>query len=603
MNTALISFGIRSVVRLGRISSDALEQQARDAPAVFPLIQAADFNAKSYVAGFFTRSGNKEFVIGDDAPYAEFWNVNKPKSDAASIDALLTAAMKIDTERAGGLDRTVRTGAAVMVRQWSDTAAPVSPWARIILAAGDIVLEYVAANPSVIDGDGTGEKLIAAYARNLSELLPDDGEFGAKEQFLQRLAGAFLRAGLSTATENPRWLASEDHVAELIKATAGPLRDAFPDDITEQLRWHAVTDALVGPAATAALRTMAEHQVAFLGDDFDPDRAAGALTRAVFLEAAESGLQTQFTKDGLLGLYAAVLGVAAEQPQLFIRSDGGAEEAFARDIFAGFMTVLKDAPPPFDREVGLELAGVALDTVGRHVHRFAGTSDWQSTAADLLKAITDRLSRALADNEKLRDVFTSSQLTELGRVLLTNIAGTPRMVLGSGNEAWEGVLRAVASAMAADEELLLGGDDWIRIAAVAAEEAAANPGRLFELDASDPDDVLAGKLITTLLGAAAEATRAPDRKARNVLYGATLRKAIEIALRATAGNVGDTREHLAKIDEVVRKLNELVTDNHERYGNKEWLQIFRQLLAGALDGRAPAELTTELADQLLQGAG
>ena len=150
MNTALITFGIQSVVRLGRISRDALEQHARDAKAVFPSIEPANFDPKVYVAAFFSKDANKGFVKGSGAPYAEFWSGSKPKSDAVSIDALLTAAMKIDTERTGGLDRAARASGALMVRQWSDTAAPVSPWARIVLAAGDIVLEYVAANPAVI---------------------------------------------------------------------------------------------------------------------------------------------------------------------------------------------------------------------------------------------------------------------------------------------------------------------------------------------------------------------------------------------------------------------------------------------------------------------
>jgi hypothetical protein len=56
---------------------------------------------------------------------------------------------------------------------------------------------------------------------------------------------------------------SEAHVGELISATVKPLVDAMPDDVTGQLKWHAVSEALMGPAATAALQTVAVHQSAF----------------------------------------------------------------------------------------------------------------------------------------------------------------------------------------------------------------------------------------------------------------------------------------------------------------------------------------------------
>ena len=55
MNTALIIFGIRSVVRLGRVTNDALEQWARDDEILFPVIDAADFNRLVCVSSFFDR--------------------------------------------------------------------------------------------------------------------------------------------------------------------------------------------------------------------------------------------------------------------------------------------------------------------------------------------------------------------------------------------------------------------------------------------------------------------------------------------------------------------------------------------------------------------
>ena len=283
MNPSLISFGILSIIRLGRVTNDALDQWARDSKAVFPKIDVPNFKPRTYVNSFFNLEENRHFVVGDTAPYAEYWDDPAVKSEKSAIDALFTAAFKIEAERGDEPNREWTQGGAILVEQWHPTKdRPISPWAKIILTAGDIALDYVAANPSILDIDGNGEQIIAAYARNLSALLPDDGQFGVRENFAQRLTGAFLRAGLSTISENPEWLVSEDHLQELISSYVTPLLDKLPDTITEQLKWQKISEAIMGPAAKAALLTVAKHQTAFLGKDLKPDKALGAVTQALF---------------------------------------------------------------------------------------------------------------------------------------------------------------------------------------------------------------------------------------------------------------------------------------------------------------------------------
>ena len=53
MNSALIMFGIQSVIRLGRVTNDALEQWARDGEAIFPEISMPEFNREVFLNGFF----------------------------------------------------------------------------------------------------------------------------------------------------------------------------------------------------------------------------------------------------------------------------------------------------------------------------------------------------------------------------------------------------------------------------------------------------------------------------------------------------------------------------------------------------------------------
>ncbi|TQV87073.1 hypothetical protein [Aliikangiella coralliicola] len=582
MNPTLLLFGVQSVTRLARAGREALEQSARDEPAIFPALKAVDFNTENFVNGYFNKPENSKYVTGDGAVYAEYWDGFAVKLEPSSIDALYTAAVSLETAKGGSIYGT--STSAVLINQWDPKKGPISPWARVVLTAGDIVLDYVGNNPGIIGG-GSGAVLVSAYASNLAKLIPDSGEFGSKEQFGQRILGVFLRAGLETLSENSSWVASEKHIQELITSSLQPVIDQFPDDLSGQLHWQAVTDAIVGPAAKVMLTTVANSPTTFLGSDFSGDKALGALTTALLTQAAETGLDEQFTQEGLLGLYQAALGVVAEKPQLFVGAGGRTQDQFAKDLLSGFATVLQNMQPPFDNELSTELVKVALSTVGQNVHRFAdGSNAWEKTAADLVKTFTDSFSEIVGSGKPLDSVFSRPQLIELGRVLLTNISASPSMILESNNASLEGILVAITNAMKADEHLLLSGNDWIEIVAIASKEAAANPGRLFDLDADNPDDILAGQLITLVLNAASEAITTNKDKA--VLFGNTLKEAIAIVLQSSSGKAKEALENLQQVQQLLQSLNALVAGNSGQFGSEEWLELFQSLLGKALEGQS-----------------
>nr|VFJ45768.1 MAG: hypothetical protein BECKFM1743A_GA0114220_1002910 [Candidatus Kentron sp. FM]VFJ45966.1 MAG: hypothetical protein BECKFM1743C_GA0114222_1003210 [Candidatus Kentron sp. FM]VFK07411.1 MAG: hypothetical protein BECKFM1743B_GA0114221_1004010 [Candidatus Kentron sp. FM] len=605
MNPTLIVFGIQSVIKLGRVSHSALEQWSRDKEVLFPVVNRASTSTFSETRAYFRRSENAP-LVAEGGPYSVYWHQgnNLPINTPATLDALFTVMLKREAENHENPTNSAIPG-AFLVGQWNSTDGPISPIARVILSAADIALDYAAINPSIFGVDGNGEKLLGAYAKNLSILIPDDGNFGVRDRFAERLAGVFLRAGLQTLTDHSDWAVSEEHLEKLLTNSIKPLLEdgVFPSDITKQLKWDDVTETLMGPVAAAALETVANHQTAFLGDDFDPDKALGAITRAVFLKAAEDDtLKDQFKKQGLVELYRAALGVAAERPGLFLGDADTSAEKLANDLFARIFTVLKDESPfnqdggLFTKEVGLKLAATAIEAIGSNAHNFTDPAKpWEQVAADTVKFLAQQMANSIKNNENLKSVLRQEHLIEIGRIVLTRIAETPGMVVDSDKEAWHGVISAVANAMKADEKLLLTGNDWKLIAVAAAEQAAINPGRLFDWEPSDPNKVLAGELMSTVLKASARLLQEQQLKKRAVLYGSTLREAMIIVIEHTSPSTDP-----ALIDPVITDLHRLVAEHAERYGAKEFLLVLERILSGAKQGEQIPTINQANVDAILQ---
>ena len=606
MDIALILFGIKAAIRLGKVTKEAAEQHARDAEALFPDIDPINFDLYGYVTGLFRKADYSHYVAGDKAPYKQHWEGNRPKSDPNSLDALFAAAVKIKAGEGVDLNTWVsdsqKAAGYILIKQWAPgESKPVSPFARVVLVAADIALEYVAVNPGILGVGGNGEKLIGAYAGNLSELLPDDGNFTDVDNFTEQLLGVFLRAGLDTVHKNPQWVVSEKHVQKLITETVKPIREAFPDKITEQIHFQEVTDALIGPAASAAMQVLAEHAEQFLGEDFKAETAMGALTKALLDQAAETGLEDAASTEGLIDLYQAALGVAARRPDLFFDASGNPQTRLAQDMMKNIAAVMKDSPPPFDGRVGGKLAGAALDALSSNAHRFTDPNrPWDAAAAEVFSKLTGDLSAALKANQDMAKVFSTAQLIEIGRIILNHTAATPQMVVAQ-DEALAQLVGTVAVAMANDPKLLIDGEDWIEIVKVAAAEAAANPGRLFKLDPNDPGQTMAAQLIAVVLRSAGGILENDSLKAKTVLFGKTLREAVIILLRATSGNAAAAEANMVKIEDLITELNELVAKHPDKFGSKEWLYLFRDLLAALLAGKEPGELTVEKAEHLLAG--
>ena len=599
MNISLIQFAVQSIIRLGKVSREAADQHARNTAALLPGLDSQVLERIVIVNGFFTNSSDHKAYVADDQPLAEFWDGNRAKTDKISVDSLYVAALQIGAAEGVDFSAALTPSGAMLIEQFDPGKGPLSPFARVALTAADVVLDYLAIDPGIATDNPNSQKLIGAFARNMADFLPDDGDYGAREKFGERLATGFLRAGLATISAHPDWVVNEEHIEKLLENSLQPVLQKFPTSIADRIQWNRVTETIVGPAAQAALKTVAANQSQFFGGRFDSDLAVGAVTQALLLEAAEDGLQNQFTQDSLIGMYEAVLGVAATRPDLFVEGDTP-QEALARDALKNFAGALAKSPPPFDKTTGITLASIAVDVMGANAHRFADPKhEWQGVAVKVFQDLTKDLAKAVKANKGLEHVLSREQFTDIGRTVLLEISTNPTLITKSGNE-WRGVIAAVSSAMAADKELLLTADDWKAIAGAAAAGAAANPARLFKLG-QNPKEQLASQLFAVLLKGASDALKLPHGKDRSVLSGTVLREVITIAFQTASGNAKAVEQHLPLVESLVAELNKLTVNNHLEIGSKEWLHLFRALLGSVLDGTPVGDLGIDRAVKLLQG--
>ncbi|MEN3976569.1 hypothetical protein [Emcibacter sp. SYSU 3D8] len=599
MDPVLIMFGIRAAVRLGRSGAEIYAQRSRDRAVYMPdIMPPAPFSPYQLLIDFYGDPANLEklkadpqlIVLWDEAAQRP---VNKLPKTIEPLHAAFLAALTETSLGVGEESRFVRLELAggALISQWSRSAEPLSPLGRIALTMADIALEFVGSNPSIIGAGGGGEKLIGAIASNLSALVPDDtDEFGPRAQFANHLVGIFLRAGLSALAAHPGLVFDGEHAEKLVTETLAPLIEATPDGLSERLEWQALLDALMGPAATAAFSVVAAKPDAFLGKKFGSDKALGALTGALFNTLKDPDLRRQFGDGGWITLYTSLLQVVADHPALFAGDGTRPRDELIRGLLSGAATTLQ-AHPGFDGPIGAELAAMAVQALNANAGgllKLDRDDAWEGMALAMIGQVSGGLSQALTTEGGALRRFGHDQILELGRIFLVQAAATPGMI-GVRRTELKAIVSGVASAMARDEDLLLSPDDWLKIAAVAAGEAAANPGRLFGLDDSAPGTALGALIIGDLLEAASAAW-STGRDGGSLLAGATLRDAIISALRTAADNAMAAASDDKPIKAVAEAINAIVVRTPDAFGSRDWLRLFEVLAVDAVNGGTVPEL-------------
>lgn len=598
-----IIFAVRALVRVGGAARASYEQKVRDSDVIMPLPPQRDMEPLDYIRLTFEDSRYRG-LVRTGGRLAEHWDAaaRRPADDPESQRIIVGAAEEIwETDLAkpraqwyGGARRQEEAGFLVL-SQWAEGSEPPPPLARVVVAIADVAIEYVGAYPELLGVGSNGERLISAMARNLHTLLPDaddpkDWPPGrwSRFYFIERAATIFASASLRTLSEHPNLVVDEVHFQDLLGNVLNPLVEKLDEDPTRAPSLITLRDTLLGPMASAALSTVASHQERFLGRGFAVDQAAGAVTSALLEEAAESGdVRVVFSEQGMVGLYQAALGVAVDRPELFV-GEGVEESALIRKYLSGAAGLLRQAPPPYDKELAAGLGVLALELAGEYATISLDPEDsWealsQAAIASFLGGVRAGVAAGGVDGA-LAALLSREQLSDFARIFFEQAARTPGMLTGAGGgQAVQNLVAGVAASMSKRGADLLSGDDWLLLAAIASREAARNPGRLFGLDPADPDEQLGTRAIELVLSTAADAFENGGLAGGTVFFGETLRQALELTLDAVLQNVEGAAEHLDEVASLFARINALTAARPQRVGADGALSLVMALAEAVVE--------------------
>lgn len=240
--------------------------------------------------------------------------------------------------------------------------------------------------------------------------------------------------------------------------------------------------------------------------------------------------------------------------------------------------------------MGASFAAMAVEVTGHNapaLMKLNPEEPWEKVSVTVLEQVTASLADALNDSDAsglpkgALKSFSQGQLLELGRAVLAQIAHTPGM-LGIRRSEVQSILAGMAQAMAEDDNLLLSAGEWIKIAGVAAQKAAANPGRLFGLSLDDQGSALAVTVIKSVLGVAGDTWTAAGRADRPLLFGETLEAALEEVVEALTGNVTAIANQPELVDQFLRKILDKASADPKKIGSAGMLKVFRAFLGNVL---------------------
>lgn len=610
MTPDLIFFGIKSLIRLHQQGQRALIEYAADKPLEFPDIKKirlaepqdainrilalpryAPLTASEPFKSLWEPSGGGHLIN-------EKWIKLSKQDQADKLVSVINAArddpealeLVNDNDQDAPMGDADTLSGIVVVEQWKPEKRPVSPLGRMALAIVEVALDYVATDPALLNKGKAGEKVVKSFALALGGTLAEKlnaAALGPQSYIVDGLLTAFVGAGLETLRVHSGDLISEQHLAKLIDNALDPVVDAIKGgDALFTVRLQRIVDALAGPAAATAMKTIAGNPGAFLGRNFESSKAAGALVSAVLIGASKDGnVRTTFADHGLLKVLSAALQVAADKPALFIKVGGDNDKvaALVVDLASSLAKELKADVDSLASEMEIDgrifaagVAAAAIEAVGRRADAFLlNGQPWDDIGRKLARDVLANLAGVIKgpNRDAFKKAFSQEKLIELGRIVIDGIVANPQFVDGGGTRARE-LIGAIATAIddiaKAKKQFLLTADEWLSLARMMTTELIARgPAVMADVDPR-PQQVLAA--LTAIISA--------DKN--SVLSSADVATIARVLLAEAARHpllFGNSTDDLKNVASAVARA--MAEDRNLLLAASDWVEILKASAAEA----------------------
>ncbi len=609
----MVVFAIRAAIRIGRAAQLELEGYIRNRTLKMPLVLTIDIDPIERLREAIQQQG-----LVDDEFKAIYQRYMTALSDPARLGAERAIYdFAFDKGLVTPAERAIEQQGLLTIRQWAEDAEKQMPLARICLAMVEVALDYVAVNPGFFGVGSNGERFVRAMAGAIGEILPDSDAPGqikltAEQLFGERALAIFMHTGFSTLQAHLAATVEEEHLRDIAISVLQPLVANFRDQTIQRRRLNEYRDLLLGPMAQEAINAVVRHQRQFLGGRFAKNTGIGSVTEAILKTVAQQGDMHQgLEREVWVRVYGAILDVAIERPELFVREDSAQATDFGHNLVQTVATRLKNMTPPFTEGLAATIVADTIGVLSRHtVILFEQDTPWEGVTGEAVGSVLDSISKGIHDGLQaetlengtvrggeaiLKRVFSEDQVAALVHIFTDQVAKTPGMLLDRDTrDEVRALVAGIACAISDSNRSLLASEDWLEVAAVVSQEAARNPGRLFKIIDNDGNRVSPGRefavrLIKGLLNAAAADFRIRGRSQGSVLFGDTLRAVIEATIVTASGNVELAVNNEAALINLVERINNIQGSRAASFGRNEWLRIFQRYLKLVLlseDGQA-----------------
>jgi hypothetical protein len=606
LSPQVIVFGIQSIMRLGNAGRRAYQDKAIDDDIVIPNLDLSRLDTTQKALQIVSRAMRKKILA--DAEWVNAYKLVKDGDNSpaglAAHNRLIEAATRLDAN----FVKTSEAEGLALLSQWSTAANRQTPLGRIGIELADIVLDYIGANPSLFGATGNGAKFISSVAINLGDLLPNpDDPLAPEVNFASGSIRIFVEAGLRSLNNHIGDYIDEVYLQDVASSILTPLVHAVANSTDSNEPWYDLRDEFLGPISEAAIDALARNQVAILGSDFELGSGIGILTQSLLVSIKDNGLQDDFSKQGLVRIYGAMLDAVMNQPAAFIGDADSKADRLVNKLLVNTASTLHSKSPPFNKPLAIELITSTLEIVSANAAVLVPDIDaeqWTDTVADLGEVIIREFSSGLAnglasgDSTSFWRIFSEAQAAELLQIIVADLAISPGLIADGKSPEVRVLIEILSGAMATQNGHLFSADNWLEVAAIAAREVAANPDRLIKLKQNNAEQQLLYQLITEVMNSAAEAAQT-GRAGGNLLFGPLLVEVARTAIESATGNVASAMQNVAALREFITTLAEVSGTLKDSIGSQEWLYLFRThvdavIVSGNLPDLDPQTLLNEL---------